>query len=83
MELGEISSVLETHDGVDRSLVLVDEPRQQLLAFVLMNKSRRTKVLSLSSSKVDDDNEKMDLESELRQLCGSHLVDYMVPSKIV
>jgi len=83
MELGEISSVLETHDRVDRSLVLVDEPRQQLLAFVLMNKSEKKHLLSNPSLEMDHDNERRDLETELFQLCSSHLVDYMIPSKIV
>jgi hypothetical protein len=83
MELGEISSVLDTHDQVDRSLVLVDEPRQQLIAFVLMNKLQKKNLLSNQSFEMDDDNEKSDLGTELLQLCSYHLVDYMIPSKIV
>ena len=84
MELGEISSVLDTHDRVDRSLVLVDEPRQQLIAFVLMNVLKKKNLLSNPALELDHDNEESDLETELLlKLCSSHLVDYMIPSKIV
>jgi amino acid adenylation domain-containing protein/thioester reductase-like protein len=79
IELGEIEAVLSRHIAVKQVVAIIreDVPGQKaLVAYVV----RQSEIPAGSSDHFMDDGS---LEDELKQSAGSHLPDYMVPSRIV